>query len=101
MVPHQNVEAYVRDAARKMLMAALEEAVSSFLKRQRYERGEKFRGYRNGYHLPREITVDVGPVDVQVSRVSKIPPPCSTTGISVKDSAALPAGLKLCHPMLW
>ena len=40
-----------------MLAAALEEEVSGFLGRDRYERGEEFRGYRNGYHRSRELTV--------------------------------------------
>ena len=31
-----------------MLAAGLEEEVSAFLGRDRYERGEEFRGYRNG-----------------------------------------------------
>ena len=31
-----------------MLAAALEEEVNGFLRRERYERGEEFRGYRIG-----------------------------------------------------
>lgn len=57
-----------------MLAAALEEEVSAFLGRNRYERYKGFRGYRNGYHLPRELTVGLGPVKVQVPRVAKVPP---------------------------
>lgn len=56
-----------------MLVAVLEEEVSDFLCRHRYERGKAFRGYRNGYHPSREITVGLGPVEVQVPRVAKIP----------------------------
>jgi transposase-like protein len=56
-----------------MLVAVLEEEVSNFLGRHRYERGKAFRGYRNGYHPSREITVGLGPVEVQVPRVAKIP----------------------------
>ncbi len=40
----------VREGARRLLAAALEEEVSAFLGRDRYERGKEFRGYRNGYH---------------------------------------------------
>ena len=36
-----------------MLAVALEEEVSIFLGKERYERGEEFRGYRNGYHPSR------------------------------------------------
>jgi len=67
------LEAYVREGARRMLAAALEEEVSAFLGRHRYERGKTFRGYRNGYHLPREVTVGLGPVEVRVPRVAKVP----------------------------
>ena len=40
----------VREGARRLLAAALEEEVSAFLGRDRYERGKEFGGYRNGYH---------------------------------------------------
>jgi len=56
-----------------MLAAALEEEVNAFLGRQRYERGRAFRGYRNGYHSPREVTVGLGPVEVRVPRVAQVP----------------------------
>jgi transposase-like protein len=67
------LEAYVREGARKMLAAALEEEVNAFLERGRYQRGNEFRGYRNGYHPPRELTVGLGPVKVRVPRVAKVP----------------------------
>ena len=68
------LEAYVQEGARKMLVAVLEEEVNAFLGRHRYERGKAFRGYRNGYHPSREITVGLGPVEVQVPRVAQVPP---------------------------
>ena len=67
------LEACVREGARKMLAEALEEEVNGFLERARYQRGKEFRGYRNGYHPPRELTVGLGPVKVRVPRVSKVP----------------------------
>ena len=67
------LEVYVQEGARRMLVAALEEEVNAFLGRHRYERGKMFRGYRNGYHHSREITVGLGPVEVQVPRVAKVP----------------------------
>ena len=67
------LEACVQEGARKMLLAALEEEVTGFLERLRYQRSKQFRGYRNGYHLPREITVGLGPVEVRVPRVAKVP----------------------------
>ena len=45
-VVDDTLEAMVREGARRMLAAALEEEVSGFLGRDRYERGEEFRGYQ-------------------------------------------------------
>src|SRR6266516_859608 len=68
-----SLEGYVREGARRMLAAALEEEVSAFLGRGRYERGKPFRGYRNGYQPARELTVGVGAVEVRVPRVAGAP----------------------------
>ena len=38
-----------------------------------YQRGRTFRGYRNGYHPARELTVGLGPVAVRVPRVAQVP----------------------------
>ena len=65
------LEAYVREGARRMLAAALDEEVRTFLGRQRYQRGQAFRGYRNGYHQARELTVGLMPVEIQVPRDRK------------------------------
>ena len=51
------LEALVTKGAGRMLESALEEEVSTFLGRDSYQRGNEFRGYRNGYHRSREITV--------------------------------------------
>ena len=56
-----------------MLAAVLEEEVNAFLGRHRYQRGQTFRGYRNGYHPARELTVGLGPVAVRVPRVAQVP----------------------------
>jgi transposase-like protein len=53
-----------------MLAAVLEEEVTAFLGRRRYERVKGMRGYRNGYHPAREVTVGVAPVEVRVPRVA-------------------------------
>ena len=68
------LEACVQEGARKMLVAVLEEEVAGFLERLRYQRSRQFRGYRNGYHPPREITVGLGPIEIRVPRVAKVPP---------------------------
>jgi transposase-like protein len=74
------LEAYVQEGARRMLAAALEEEVNAFLGRHRYERGKAFRGYRNGHHPSREVTVGLGPVEVRVPRVAKVPPDVAPQG---------------------
>ena len=74
------LEACVQEGARKMLAIALEEEVNGFLERARYQRGKRFRGYRNGYHPPRELTVGLGPVKVRVPRVAKVPSDVSPQG---------------------
>ena len=67
------LETLVREGARRMLAAALEEEVTAFLGRGRYARGRPLRGYRNGYQAPREVTVGVGAVPVRVPRVADVP----------------------------
>jgi len=67
------LEACVQEGAKKMLVAVSEEEVSGFLEWLRYQRSRQFRGYRNGYHTPREITVGLGPVEIRVPRVAKVP----------------------------
>ena len=70
---HDALEVLVQEGARRMLAAALEEEGNAFLGRRRYERGRAFRGYRNGYHSPREMTVGFGPVEVRAPRVAQVP----------------------------
>ena len=68
-----SLEDYVREGARRMLAAALEDEVTAFLGRARYERDQPFRGYRNGYLPTRDVTVGVGAVEVRVPRVAQVP----------------------------
>jgi putative transposase len=75
-----SLEVYVREGARRLLAAALEEEVTAFLGRGRYERGKPFRGYRNGHHPARELTVGVGAVEVRVPRVADVPPAVAPDG---------------------
>ena len=75
-----SLEEIVREGARRMLAAVLEEEVAAFLERGRYERGKPFRGYRNG-HLPkREVTVGVGAVEARVPRVAGVPASVASDG---------------------
>ena len=76
------LEDMVREGARRMLAAALDEEVNGFLGRERYERSDEFRGYRNGYHRSRELTVGVSAVEVKAPRVSEVPAAMSPEGYS-------------------
>jgi transposase-like protein len=74
------LESLVREGARKMLQAVLEEEVDEFLGRRRYQRTQDHRGYRNG-HLPkRTIGVGMGAVEIKLPRVSDVPPEVSPDG---------------------
>ena len=81
-VVDDTLEDMVREGARRMLAAALDEEVNGFLGRERYERSDEFRGYRNGYHRSRELTVGVSAVDVKAPRVSDVPAEVSPEGYS-------------------
>ena len=78
------LEEMVREGARRMLAAALDEEVKVFLGRDRYERSDEFRGYRNGYHRSRELTVGVSAVEVKAPRVSDVPSEVSPDGYKSK-----------------
>ena len=54
--------------------------MNGFLGRERYERSDEFRGYRNGYHRSRELTVGVSAVEVKAPRVSDVPAEVSPDG---------------------
>jgi putative transposase len=74
------LEHLVRDGARRMLAVALEAEVTAFLGRGRYQRGGEFRGYRNGHHAPRPVTVGLGAVAVRVPRVADVPAAVAADG---------------------
>ena len=78
------LEDMFREGARRMLAAALDEEVNVFLGRERYERSDEFRGYRNGYHRSRELTVGVSAVEVKAPRVSDVPSEVSPDGYRSK-----------------
>ncbi len=67
------LEALAREGAREMLMTALGDEVDAYLGRGRYERGDGFRGYRNG-SSPRRLTLGSGTVALQTPRVRDVPP---------------------------
>jgi transposase-like protein len=67
----QPLELFAREGARMILTVALEEEVTVFLERRRYERkpGGGPTGYRNG-HRKRQLMSGAGKVEVAVPRVS-------------------------------
>lgn len=74
------LERLVREGAQRMLAAMLDAEVSDFLARVRYQRGQSFRGYRNGYAPARTIGVGLGAVTVRLPRVSDVPPEVAPDG---------------------
>jgi len=81
-----------RDGARRMLQRALEAEVDEFLGRERYQRGQEFRGYRNGHGRQRTVAIGSWGVPVQVPRVSDTPP--STPQF---ESRVLPKRKRMSH----
>ena len=77
---HGALEAIVREGAQRRRAAALQAEGQTFLGRRRYERRQPLRGYRNGCHSERELTVGVGKVAVRVPRVSALPAETSPEG---------------------
>ncbi len=67
-----SLEFYIRNAAQRMIQAALEAEVAEFLQRAKYDKTseEGFRGYRNGHHRERTVSTTVGGLQVKVPRVS-------------------------------
>jgi len=72
-----SLEACIRNAAQRMIQAALELEVEEFLQRGRYDQtsADKFRGYRHGHHRERIVATTVGGLKVRVPRVSDNPEP--------------------------
>jgi transposase-like protein len=67
------LEEIAREGAQRLLAEMLEAEVDDFLQRVRYERGQAFRGYRNGHAPERTIGVGMGAVKVRQPRVSDVP----------------------------
>ncbi|MBT2480489.1 IS256 family transposase [Streptomyces sp. ISL-94] len=66
------IDDIVREGARRMLAAALEAEVNSYIAEladQRDERGRRLV-VRNGYHQPRKVTTAAGTVEVKAPRVN-------------------------------
>ncbi len=78
------LEQVVREGAQRLLAEMLELEVAEFLQRLRYERGQVFRGYRNGYAPQRDVGVGLGQLTVRVPRVSDVPSEVAPDGFHSK-----------------
>jgi putative transposase len=67
-----HLEELARQGARQMLITALQEEVEAYLGRDRYQRTDPFRGYRNG-STSRQLTLGTGTMDLPVPRVRNVP----------------------------
>lgn len=70
------LEEFIRTSAQRMLSAAVAEEVTEYLRRGHRERSEKaegFRGYRNGSLPERKIATSVGTLVIKQPRISDIP----------------------------
>jgi len=70
-----DLDGIAREGARRLLVSMLEAEVTEFLGRQWHERAAEFRGYRNGYGKPRQVTLGAGTVPVRAPRVRDIVEP--------------------------
>jgi len=69
----EQLEPFVRSKVQELIQQALEQEVTEFLGRQRYERrdgGEA--GYRNGYGRPRKLGMQGGTITVRRPRVREL-----------------------------
>ena len=68
-VAFDEIEEYVRQEIRQRIQKVLEEELTEFLGRGRYERrAGGSRGYRNGHGKPRRLTMKCGTITVFLSR---------------------------------
>jgi len=78
------LEEIAREGAQRLLAEMLELEVDEFLQRVRYERGQAFRGYRNGHAPERTIGTGMGQVNVRMPRVSDVPKEVAAKGFESK-----------------
>jgi transposase-like protein len=66
---HDPIERIGRLGARLIIQQALEDELTEFLGRGRYERAEAKVGYRNGFERPQRIATTSGPMEIERPRV--------------------------------
>ncbi len=72
IVVHDQLEELACAGAREMLTKALNEELDAYLGRDRYERTDSRRGYRNGT-TPRKLTLGSGTIQLAVPRIRDVP----------------------------
>jgi transposase-like protein len=65
----QDLDQLARQGALRMLKEVLEQEISEYLGRGRYQRTEDFNGYRNGYGKKRKVAVGSGTLEFRAPRV--------------------------------
>ncbi len=60
---------FAREGAKSLLTVAIEEEVTEFLQRRRYERRSNSKGYHNG-HRGRQLICGAGEIELAVPRPS-------------------------------
>jgi putative transposase len=66
---HDPIEQIGRLGARLIIQQALEDELSEFLGRARYERAEEKVAHRNGYERPQKIATTSGPMEIERPRL--------------------------------
>lgn len=71
-VSFAELEPFVREQVQQLVQRMLDEEVAEFLGRDKYERGGRKRGYRNGYGRPKKLTLQSGTIVVQRPRLRDV-----------------------------
>jgi putative transposase len=66
---HDPIEEIGRLGARLIIQQALEDELTEFLGRARYERAETVVAHRNGYERPQQVATTSGPMEIERPRV--------------------------------
>ena len=96
------LEAYARGKIQELLQALLDEEVTAFLGRAKYERGAGASGgYRNGYGKRRRVTLMNGPVVVRRPRVRGLEERCESQLLPFfKNQTAAVTGRRCSRPAI-
>lgn len=71
-VSFADLEPFVREQVQRLVQQMLDEEVTEFLGRERYERGTMKRGHRNGHGRPKKLTLQGGTIVVKRPRLRDV-----------------------------